>query len=213
RAWRTRTKFAIFRASHAHHPQKRPQRHHGREERVGGFAFKLPVKEKRRAKALFEKAKALYHAGPTPSAMARREHFDLKRVTRLRVFHPDGSGKCVDTRTVDREIFADRHARLHLPAACIDTCDQHFIAGFDAKARLERPIPDRVSRFGRERVFSHDSFTRTLIWISTRAPRGSALTPMAARTCWPASPKTCTRRSDAPLMTSGELSKPAAAFT
>ena len=165
------------------------------------------------AETIFEKAETFNDAGPSPAAVARVEDFDFEDVAGFGAVNIDGAGEGVDAGAVDGEELGGGHAAVDLAAAGVDALDLHFVAGGDAQARLESAVPDGVGWFGGERVFDHDSFTLTVIWISTRALRGRALTPTAARTWRPASPKISTSRSEAPLMTAGESANPGAALT
>src|ERR1700676_3239553 len=103
---------------------------------------------------------------------------------------------------------------MHLGAAGVETLQVHRVAGSDREAGRQSAVPSRMNGFGGKNVFGHRfAQTSTVICSSTRALRGKAETPTAARTCRPASPKTSTKRSEAPLMILGESAKPATAFT
>src|SRR4029453_912766 len=58
-----------------------------------------------------------------------------------------------------------------------------------------------------------DHSTSATSSTSTANPNGNSLTPMAVLAWRPASPKTCTNRSEAPLATAGCCVKPAALLT
>lgn len=163
--------------------------------------------------ALFKKAQTLDNARPAPTGMACCENIDLQRIAGLGAFDRDGTGEGMNARAIYFQVLGQGHTGRNLSAACIDAVDLHFVAGGDMKPRLEGTVPHRVGWVSGEGVLAHDSFTRTDICTSTNALRGSALTPTAARTWRPASPKTCTSRSDAPLITAGESGKPATALT
>jgi hypothetical protein len=110
-------------------------------------------------------------------------------------------------RSMARNSFG-RHAGLHLAAAGVHAFKCHSSPGsMRRRGGSERSHTEWVG-FGGERVFRHDSFTLTVICTSTRALRGNAFRPTAARTWRPASPNTCTSRSEAPLMIAGESGKP-----
>jgi len=118
----------------------------------------------------------------------------------------------VDAGTVDGQVLLRGHAGMDLGTAGVEALDVDFVAGCDVEARWEGAIPDGVDGVGGEGVGAHPAIL-TVIWISTRALRGRALTPMAARTWRPDSPKMWMSRSEAPLMTAGESANPGAALT
>ena len=101
--------------------------------------------------------------------------------------------------------------QLDLSASGFDALEVDGVAGIDLEARRERAIPARMRGGGIECVIGHR--TETTIWSSTMALRGRAVTPMAARAWRPASPKTSTSKSDAPLITWGESGNPAMVLT
>ena len=112
-----------------------------------------------------------------------------------------------------RSIARDIHRRVIAGCTCAPLESTHSqvnrVAGSDREARRQRAVPAGMRGFGGKSVFGHRcAQTSTVICSSTSALRGSAETPMAARTCRPASPKTSTKRSEAPLITLGESGKP-----
>ena len=184
-------------------------------EGTGFVAVEVPVEERGLGEAVFEEAEAGDGGGPSPAGVAGEENADLEDVAGFRAVDVDGAGEGVDAGTVDAEVIGGGHAGDDLAAGSIGALELDFVAGVDDEAGLEGVVPEGVGGFGGEDVLGHGSTSRarTAIWTSTMALRGRALTPTAARTCLPASPRSRTRRSDAPLMTAGESSKPGTALT
>lgn len=208
-----RAELTIVGAGDAHDAEKGPHRNDGGRERACGVGVELPVEEIRIAELFLEKAHAFDNAGPSPAVVAGLECIDLQDVAGLGAFDPDRAGEGVDASAVDGEILFGGHPGTYLAAAGVDALEIDGVPGLDSEAWRECAVPNGVGGLSGQGVGGHDSWTLTVIWSSTNALRGSALTPTAARTWRPASPKICTSKSDAPLMMEGESANPGAAFT
>ncbi len=171
------------------------------------------MEEIRLAEAILQKSESLHHAAPAPAAMARRQHIDLQYIAGSCTFDPDGPSESVNARSINAQVFRERGSGGDLSAARVDALDLHFVTRLDTKSRFQQSVPHGVCGLSGKDMLGHGSFTRTVICTSTKALRGSALTPKAARTWRPASPKTRTSRSEAPLITAGESPNPGAALT
>ncbi len=143
--------------------------------------------------------------------MGETDDLDFENVAGLRTANEHRSGEGVNAATVDAGEIFERDARMDLSASGFDALEVDGVAGIDLEARRERAIPARMRGGGIECVIGHR--TETTIWSSTMALRGRAVTPMAARAWRPASPKTSTSKSDAPLITWGESGNPAMVLT
>ena len=215
-AGRAGAEGAVFSAGDAHHSEKRAEGEDGGGEGAGDIFVKLPLEEIGVGEAFLQKAEAGDDAGPAPAVVMGGDDFDFEDVAGFGVLDPDGSGEGVDAGAVDALVLFEGHGGVDLAAAGVLAIDVDHVVGGDAKTGFMGPIPDGVGGFGGEEMFAHGAtvgLTRTSIWSSTRAWRGRALTPTEARTCLPGSPKSWTRRSEAPLMTAGGPSKPATQLT
>ena len=212
-ARRASAEGAIVGARYAHDSQEWPDRNDRRIKGAGGFAVELPMEEIGLAETIFEKAETFGDTGPSPIGVTSGEDIDLEDVAEFGTVDEDGAGERVDASAIDGEELRGGGSGADLGAAGVGAFDLDFVARLDVQARREGAVPHGVGGLGGERVHGHDSVILTVICNSTRALRGKALTPTAARTWRPASPKTRTSRSEAPFMTAGESANPGAAFT
>jgi hypothetical protein len=139
------------------------------------------------------------------------KNFNLEHVARLCSADEDGTGEGVHATAVDGRKLLERHAAMDLSTRRFDTLEADSVASLDIEARRESAIPAGVGWLSGKNMAAHR--TATTIWISTIACRGRAATPIAARAWRPYSPKTSTKRSEAPLMTFGESANPGMQFT
>src|SRR3974390_468970 len=152
RTGRASSKGSVISASDAHHAKKGSQRHNRGRKRTRGLPFEMPMEEKRIVKPLFEQAKTVYDAGPSPAGVTSSEDIHLKNVAGLSAVDPDGPGERMNARAINAKVLSGGRAGHNLSAACIDTLDLHFVAGLDMYARRERAVPDGMGRCGRKRV-------------------------------------------------------------
>jgi len=211
RAGWTGAEFALDPGGDAHHPAKRTKRHDSWCQRARFVRKEVPMEKVRLTETILEKAEAFHDGGISPAVMGQVEDFDFEDIAWFRAANQDRAGEGVDAATIDAGKFVERDAGMDLPPGGFEALEMDNVAGVDFEARRKSAIPARVGGGGIEWVFRHR--TETTIWSSTMAWRGRAVTPMAARAWRPASPKTWTSRSEAPLITWGESGKPATVLT
>ena len=154
----------------------------------------FPDKEIGLGEALLEEAEALDDARPAPALVGDFEHVDLEDVAGFGAVDEDGTGEGVNAGAVDGKIFGEVHLGMDLRAARVEALHMNRVAGIDAQARREGAVPDGMRGIGGKGVLLHlvhgapesEWSTSTVICSSTRALRGRADTPMAARTWRPA---------------------------
>ena len=181
-AGRARAEGAVVRTGDAHDAEERAEGNDGGPERARGVGVELPMKEVVVAELILEEAEAFDGRGPAPAVVGGAEDVDLEDVAGLGAFDPDRPGECVNAGPVDAEEVLGGGARVNLAAAGVEALEVDGVARGDAQARRQSAVPDGVGGFGEKGVGGHGSCSLTVIWSSTSALRGRALTPMAART-------------------------------
>src|SRR5215813_15640266 len=88
---------------------------------------------------------------------------------------------------------------IYRSSAALEPADNDEIASMNESTGAAKHLPyggpcsKQVSAYATSKIIS----------ISTAMPKGRACIPTAERACRPESPKSCTRRSEAPLITLG----------
>ena len=132
-----------------------------------------------------------------------------------RAIDKNGPGERVDAVAIDGQEFGDRHARMHLRTAGIETFQLHGVTRRDCEPRCRCAIPAGMGRLGGKRVSAIAAQFSDLdghLQLDKRVARQRGNSDRRAHVA-AASPKSSTSRSEAPLITLGESAKPGTAFT